>query len=413
MKKDFLEYIKQRGFYNQCTNDEGLIKELDNNLVAYTGFDCTAESLHIGSLVQIMMLRTFQKFGLKPIVLLGGGTTMIGDPSGKDETRKILNLEKINKNKNNLKNLFEKFLDFKSVNNKAIFVDNYEWLSKLDFITFVRDIGSQFSVNKMLSFESVKLRLERQQNLSFLEFNYMILQSYDFLELYKKYNCKLQFGGSDQWGNIISGIDLVKRKKSTELFGLTSPLIKTSTGEKMGKTNSGAIWLTEEKLSSYEYWQYWRNTSDKDVINFLKLFTEVDLIEIKKFERLKGSELNDAKILLANETTKICHGPEKASIAEKSARLLFDNKSITNNIPEKHIIKINLNIQKEYSLKEALVDINLTSSLGDSKRLIDNGGVKLNDLKITNKNYVLTSKDFKNNLLKVSVGKKKHGLVKI
>ncbi len=413
MKKDFLEYIKQRGFYNQCTNDEGLIKELDNNLVAYTGFDCTAESLHIGSLVQIMMLRTFQKFGLKPIVLLGGGTTMIGDPSGKDETRKILNLEKINKNKNNLKNLFEKFLDFKSVNNSAIFVDNYEWLSKLDFITFVRDIGSQFSVNKMLSFESVKLRLERQQNLSFLEFNYMILQSYDFLELYKKYNCKLQFGGSDQWGNIISGIDLVKRKKSTELFGLTSPLIKTSTGEKMGKTNSGAIWLTEEKLSSYEYWQYWRNTSDKDVINFLKLFTEVDLIEIKKFERLKGSELNDAKILLANETTKICHGTEKASIAEKSARLLFDNKSITNNIPEKHIIKINLNIQKEYSLKEALVDINLTSSLGDSKRLIDNGGVKLNDLKITNKNYVLTSKDFKNNLLKVSVGKKKHGLVKI
>ena len=299
------------------------------------------------------------------------------------------------------------------MNNKAIFVDNYEWLSKLDFITFVRDIGSQFSVNKMLSFESVKLRLERQQNLSFLEFNYMILQSYDFLELYKKYNCKLQFGGSDQWGNIISGIDLVKRKKSTELFGLTSPLIKTSSGDKMGKTNSGAIWLTEEKLSSYEYWQYWRNTSDKDVINFLKLFTEVDLIEIKKFERLKGSELNDAKILLANETTKICHGHEKAALAEKSARLLFDNKSITHNIPEKHIIKINLNIQKGYSLKEALVDINLTSSLGDSKRLIDNGGVKLNDLKITNKNYVLTSKDFKNNLLKVSVGKKKHGLVKI
>ena len=314
MNSHYLNYIKSRGYFNQCTDFEGLSAQLQNrNVTVYAGFDCTADSLHVGSLVQIMMLRLFQKMGCKVLILLGGGTTQIGDPSGKDETRQIMNHEKISYNKRKVEQIFSQFIKIGKQKKDAIILDNNTWLSDLNYIDFIRNYGSLFSVNRMLTFDSIKMRLQRQQNLSFLEFNYVLLQSYDFFVLNKNYGCNLQIGGSDQWGNIVSGIDLIKKfEPKKEVFGLTSPLITTSSGEKMGKTSDGAIWLTEEKFDSYNYWQFWRNTEDKDVIKFLKLFTEIGNDEILKLESLKGHELNEAKKLLANEATRICHGEEKS-----------------------------------------------------------------------------------------------------
>lgn len=411
MNKNFLNYIKSRGYFNQCTDLEGLdSKFMEKKITAYAGFDCTADSLHVGSLVQIMMLRILQKFGCKVIILLGGGTTLIGDPSGKDETRQIMNYDKILLNKKKLEMIFKQFISIGDGKDDAIILDNFEWLSTLNYIDFLREFGSQFSVNRMLSFESVKVRLQRQQNLSFLEFNYVLLQSFDFYMLNKKYNCNLQIGGSDQWGNIVSGIDLIKRLNSSKsVYGLTSPLITTSSGEKMGKTAKGAIWLTEEKLSSYDYWQFWRNTEDKDVMNFIKLFTEVDNSEISKLDKLRGNELNEAKIILANEATNICHGIEKSQKAELDSKNYFNN-SLHNNISENH--KITIDLKKRKSLREILVDLSLSKSMSESKRLIESGGVKINNKKIVDKNHILENCDFDNKeILQVSVGKKKHAFI--
>ena len=415
MQNSFLNYINERGFFNQCTNLKGLEKVLEKKSIGYIGFDCTADSLHIGSLVPIMLLRAFQKFGHQPIVLLGGGTTQIGDPSGKDKTREILTIQKIEENKEKLKSLFMKFLSFSNTKkNRAILLDNLNWVKKLNYVDFLREIGSQFSINRMLTLESVKQRLNREQNLSFLEFNYSIIQSFDFLELYKKNQCNIQFGGSDQWGNIISGIELVKKKTRQEVFGLTSPLITTSDGIKMGKTNAGAVWLTSEKLSPYEYWQYWRNIDDKDVTKFLLLFTELDVAVIEKYKTSSGSELNNAKILLANEATKICHGDESARQAEKSANTIFTKNEIDLNIPEKNKLQIsNEEIQNAMSLKQLLVLINLSTSIAESKRLITNGGVKINSYKVLDKEYAIQHSDFIDNLMFISVGKKRNGIIKL
>ena len=329
---DFINIMFERGFIHQITDKENLKKEMINSsVVGYIGFDCTAPSLHVGSLIQIMMLRWFQKTGNKPIVLMGGGTTKVGDPSGKDSARPFLSTEKIKFNKENIKTIFEKFLKFGDNNNDAIMVDNSDWLEDLNYISFLRDYGSYFSVNKLINLESVKLRLEREQNLSFLEFNYSLLQAFDFLQLSKNYNCKIQMGGSDQWGNIITGLDLVKKVTSKQSYGLTSPLLTTSSGSKMGKTANGAIWLNKDQLSDWDFWQYWRNTEDLDVIKFLKLFTELPISEIKKLEKLKGAEINEAKIILANEVTKLCRNSEVAQKISSSSANLF-NKSKTDEI---------------------------------------------------------------------------------
>ncbi len=413
MNLSFFNYIKSRGYFNQCTDLKGLKNNfLNKNITVYAGFDCTADSLHVGSLVQIMLLRILQNFQCKVIVLLGGGTTLIGDPSGKDETRLIMNFDKISNNKKKLKEIFSKFLSVGKHEDDAIILDNFDWLSKLNYIDFIREFGSQFSVNRMLSFDSVKLRLQRQQNLSFLEFNYVLLQSFDFYILNKEYNCNLQIGGSDQWGNIISGIDLIKKlRPESNVYGLTSPLITTSNGEKMGKTAKGAVWLTEEKLNAYDYWQFWRNTEDKDVIKFIKLFTEINNEEISKLEKLEGNELNTAKILLANEATKICHGKEKSKQAEIDAKNIF-SKKVQGDVSENH--KIFIDLKKNNNLREVLVDLNLSNSLSESKRLIENGGVKINNKKIIDKNYIIRIHDFVHkDIIKVSVGKKKHGLIQL
>lgn len=415
MKISFIDYLIQRGFYNQCTNDNGLKKLLDKPNIGYIGFDCTANSLHVGSLVPIMLLRAFQKFGHKPIVLLGGGTSLIGDPSGKDETRNILNISKVNSNKNKLTKIFKKFLKFNSDFNSTEIVNNYDWIKKINYLSFIREIGSQFSINRMLSFDSVKLRLQREQNLSFLEFNYALIQSYDFLELFKKKNCKIQFGGSDQWGNIVSGIDLIKKMQNKETFGLTLPLIQTSSGKKMGKTNNGAIWLTEENLSVYEYWQYWRNTADKDVIRFLKLFTDLPLNTINQFKKVKGEKINDAKILLANEATKICHGEVKSLKAENASQNLFVKNTVDQNIPKKNILTINHSeLINQVSLKDILIKINLSNSMSESKRLIISGAVKINNERVNNKDFYFKKINLKSkDEIKISVGKKRFGLLKI
>ena len=321
----FIKVLVERGFIHQATDLNGLDKLCySQSIAAYIGFDCTADSLHVGSLTQIMMLRHLQKTGHKPIVLMGGGTTKVGDPSGKDSARPLLTINDINLNMESIKSIFEKYLVFGKNPSDAVMVDNSIWLDKLELISFLRDYGKHFSINRLLSMESVKQRLEREQPLSFLEFNYAILQAYDFLELNRKYNCFLQMGGSDQWGNIVSGIDLTRRIQSKEVFGLTSPLITTASGSKMGKTANGAIWLNEDKLSTWDFWQFWRNTEDKDVIRFLKLFTEVPISQIQEIQKLKGAQINDAKILLANEVTKLCHGTEAAIKAHNSAKDTFE-----------------------------------------------------------------------------------------
>ena len=411
---DFIKEIIARGFIHQATDINNLDKLLDNSHIipAYIGFDCTASSLHVGSLIQIMLLKWFQKSGHKPIVLLGGGTSLVGDPSGKDESRKLINEDIIKSNSIGIKDVFNKFLNFDQGDNKALMVDNSEWLKNLNYIEFLRDYGKHFSINRMLTFDSVKLRLDREQTLSFLEFNYMILQAYDFYELNKRYGCKIQMGGSDQWGNIINGIELHRRVNSltskNPLYGLTSPLITTASGSKMGKTANGAIWLNSNLCSPWDYWQFWRNTEDKDVIRFLKLFTEISLGEIKKLEELEGAEINDAKIILANAATTLLHGEEETKKAISTAKNIFEKKEGTANLP---VISYNNNeLTEGVPILECLTNNNyLLSSKGEARRLIRGSGVKINNITVSDENMKINNSLFVNeSRIKLSVGKKKH-----
>ena len=405
----FLKEFKDRGFFYQCTNEDELSKLLDKEEIkGYIGFDCTAESLHVGSLLQIMCLRLLQKHGHRPIVLLGGGTTRIGDPSGKDKTRIILSEADIEKNIKNIEKILKNFLDIKDPKTRPIFVNNYSWLKDLNYISFLRDIGKHFTINKMLSFDSVKTRLEREQSLSYMEFNYMILQAYDFLELSKKENCVLQMGGSDQWGNIVNGVDLIKRHSNKQAYGLTTPLITLASGAKMGKTESGAVWLDKKFLSSYDYWQFWRNIDDKDVLKFLKIFTDID---INKIEKIKNNNINELKILLANKATEMLHGEQEAKNSEETAKQTFTDNSMGDNLPSVPIS------DKELHGKITIIDLIVLSKLESSKseirRLIKGNGIKINNQIIDDERLIITKVLFKNNLIKLSLGKKKHIKVKL
>jgi len=400
----FLKEFKDRGFFYQCTNEDELSKLLDKEKISgYIGFDCTAESLHVGSLLQIMCLRLLQKHGHRPIVLLGGGTTRIGDPSGKDKTRTILNEKEIEKNIDNIEKILKNFLDTKDPKTKPIFVNNYSWLKGLNYISFLRDIGKHFTINKMLSFDSVKTRLEREQSLSYMEFNYMILQAYDFLELNKKQNCVLQMGGSDQWGNIVNGVDLIKRHSNKQAYGLTTPLITLASGAKMGKTESGAVWLDKKFLSSYDYWQFWRNIDDRDVLKFLKIFTD---ISIEKIEKIKNNNINELKILLANKATEMLHGEHEAKGSEETAKQTFADNSIGDSLPS---ISIS---EKKLKDKITIIDLIMISKLEGSKseirRLIKGNGIKINNQIISDEKLIVTKDLFQNNLIKLSLGKKRH-----
>ena len=411
MKNNFLREMQERGYLNQCT-DLGKLGEICNkkSISGYIGFDCTASSLHVGSLLQIMILKLMQKHGHQPIVLLGGGTTLIGDPSGKDSTRKILDQNEIKKNIKSITRVFNKILDTSNKNTTPIFVNNAEWLTKLNYIQFLRDIGSHFTINKMLTFDSVKLRLDREQSLSYMEFNYMILQAYDFYQLFMKNNCILQIGGSDQWGNIINGTDLIRRKLHKEAYGLTSPLITLASGAKMGKTENGAIWLNEDQLSPYDYWQFWRNTDDRDVKKFLNFFTEIEPAEINNIYE-KEKNINNLKILLANEATKILHGKEVSKKAEQTAKDTFEGNGLSSGLPE---IKIKSNeIKKGINILDFIAENKILSSKNEARRAIANRGIKIDDIIIENEKKILRLDDFKKNLLKISYGKKKHYIVKI
>ena len=406
IKSDFLKIMIERGFIHQMTDKEGLDSECySGSITGYIGFDCTAPSLHVGSLIQIMMLRWFQKTGNKPIVLMGGGTTKIGDPSGKDTARPVLTSKMINDNKDSIKTIFERFLSFGEEQNGALLIDNSIWLDKLNYISFLRDFGSSFSINKLINLDSVKLRLEREQNLSFLEFNYSLLQAFDFLKLNQEYNCQLQMGGSDQWGNIITGLDLVRKKISRQAFGLTSPLLTTSSGTKMGKSANGAVWLNENQLSNWDFWQYWRNTEDLDVVKFLKLFTELPISEIEKLEKLKGAEINDAKIILANEVTKLCRGEKEAEQVSNAAINTFNKLQNDDALPKKTILEAKI------SIIDALKLLDFAKSNGEARRLIRGNGAKINDAVVNDENFILSNYHFKDNKAKISSGKKKHGLL--
>ena len=400
----FLKEFKDRGFFYQCTGEENLSQLLDKEKIrAYIGFDCTAESLHVGSLLQIMCLRLLQKHGHQPIVLLGGGTTRIGDPSGKDKTRTILSEEEIEKNINNVEKILKNFLDDEDPKTKPIFVNNYTWLKNLNYISFLRDIGKHFTINKMLSFDSVKIRLEREQSLSYMEFNYMILQAYDFLELNKKENCMLQIGGSDQWGNIVNGVDLIKRYSNNHVYGLTTPLITLASGAKMGKTESGAVWLDKKFLSAYDYWQFWRNIDDRDVLKFLKIFTDINIDEI---ENIKNDNINELKILLANKATSMLHGEDEARKCEETAKQTFSGNSLGDNLPaiqiNKQMLDDNINILDLVILSK------LEKSKSEIRRLIKGNGIKINSQAISDEKFLITANLFKDNLIKLSLGKKKH-----
>ena len=402
-----LEELKLRGFIHQCTDEKKLNNSLNSDSINfYIGFDCTAKSLHVGSLIQIMMMRIFQKYGHTPIVLIGEGTTKIGDPSGKDQSRKMLSADDIKNNSSNLVKVFDKFLISKS-KNKPIYANNADWLDNINYINFLRDYGKYFTINKMLSFDSVKLRLDREQSLSFVEFNYMILQAYDYLELHNRYNCKLQIGGSDQWGNIVNGIDLIRRDSSSEVYGLTTPLLTNAKNEKMGKTVDGAVWLNEEMLTPYDYWQFWRNVDDRDVFRFLKLFTDKTLEEIKLLEN--DTNINNVKILLANAATEMLHGKEKANLAEKTANDVFKNEGSSENLP---LINVNLT-EGKLSLNDLIVEIGFASSKSETRKLIKNNGVKINKALVSDELKILSANDFdNNNEILVSVGKKKHFIIK-
>jgi len=416
-KSEFIQRVEERGFIHQCTDLDGLDalaleEEKDKApLTAYIGFDCTAPSLHAGSLVSIMLLRLFQQAGHKPIVLMGGGTTKVGDPSGKDEARKFFSDDDIAANMAGIKDVFAKFLTFGDGPTDAVMVNNADWLDDLNYIAFLRDYGRHFSVNRMLGYESVKLRLEREQPLSFLEFNYMILQAYDFLELGRRHGCALQMGGSDQWGNIVGGVDLGRRVEGLELFGLTTPLLTTSSGAKMGKTADGAVWLNEDMLSAYEYWQYWRNTEDADVAKFLKLFTEMPLDEIARLEALEGEDINEAKKVLADRATALCHGEDAASAAAETARQTFEEGAQGAGLPTVQIARADLDAG--IPAFELFKQSGLAQTNGEARRLIKGGGGRVNDAAIGNETQAITSADLnEDGVIKLSAGKKRHALIK-
>ncbi|MGB1473696.1 MAG: tyrosine--tRNA ligase [Candidatus Puniceispirillaceae bacterium] len=411
-KSEFLKTLISRGYMHQATNLDGLDRLAEQQPIsAYIGFDCTANSLHVGSLIQIMMLRLLQRTGHKPIVLMGGGTTKVGDPSGKDEARPLLSDQDIEQNKQGIKKIFEKYLTFGDGPTDALMVDNAEWLDQLAYIRFLRDFGSHFSINRMMGMESVKLRLEREQNLSFLEFNYAILQAYDFLELRRRYGCSLQMGGSDQWGNIVSGVDLTRRVDQQEIFGLTSPLITTASGAKMGKTATGAIWLNEDRLPVFDFWQFWRNTEDQDVGRFLRLFTELPESEITKLEALEGAEINQAKIILANEVTSLCHGADAARQAEQTARQSFSQGVIAEGLPTLDIDKAEM---PSLSVIDAFVQSGLAASKGEVRRLIRGGGARLNNQAISDEDRLLLTDDFDTDgRAQIAAGKKRRAILQL
>jgi len=400
----FLKEFKDRGYFYQCTSEADLSNLLDKEKIkAYIGFDCTAESLHVGSLLQIMCLRLLQKNGHRPIVLLGGGTTRIGDPSGKDKTRKILDENEIEKNIKNIQNILKKFLDSDDPKTSPIYVNNYTWLKDLNYISFLRDIGKHFTINRMLTFDSVKLRLEREQSLSYMEFNYMILQAYDFLELNKKENCVLQIGGSDQWGNIVNGVELIKRYSNNQTYGLTTPLITLATGAKMGKTENGAIWLDEKYLSAYDYWQFWRNVDDRDVIKFLKMFTDIDISEINASEE---KNINELKILLANKATAMLHGEDAAQNSEQAAKEAFSGNSLGSNLPS---VKIETKqLENNVNIIDLIILSKAENSKSEIRRLIKGKAIKINDAVVPDEKFIINQELFTENYLKLSIGKKRH-----
>ena len=408
-KSDLIQIFSERGYIHQATDLEAIDTHAATSIIpTYIGFDCTADSLHVGSLVQIMMLRILQRCGHKPIVLMGGGTTKVGDPSGKDSARPLLSDQDIETNKNGIKKVFEKYLTFGDAPADALMVDNADWLDTLHYIKFLRDFGAHFSINRMMGMESVKLRLDREQNLSFLEFNYAILQAYDFLELRRRYGCMMQLGGSDQWGNIVTGIDLTRRVDGQEVFGLTSPLITTSSGAKMGKSANGAIWLNQERLSPLDFWQFWRNTEDADVERFLGLFTELPMDEVRRLGALQGAEINDSKIILANQATSLCHGEAAAHTAEATAQTTFGDKGMSDGLPQVEIGRDNAN---GLSMIAALNLVGFAKSNGEARRLIRGGGARLNDQAITDEEVGLKLADFVDGKAKISAGKKRHALI--
>jgi len=411
-RSDFLRILAERGFIHQGTDLEGLDEQLSASVVsAYIGFDCTADSLHVGSLMQIMALRHLQKSGHRPIVLMGGGTTKVGDPSGKDEARKLLTTDDINANMAGIKKVFAKFLTFGDGSTDAVMDNNADWLDKLNYIDFLRDYGRHFSVNRMLSFDSVKLRLDREQPLSFLEFNYMILQAYDFLELARRRDCSLQMGGSDQWGNIVNGVELGRRVDGKALFGVTTPLLTTASGAKMGKTAAGAIWINEDKLSAWDYWQFWRNTEDADVGRFLKLFTELPLDEIARLEALQGAEINEAKKILANEVTRMAHGEAAAGQAAETARKTFEEGAAADTLPSVDIPASDL--AAGIPAFALFARVGLAASNGEARRLIKGGGAKLNDQTVGEETQAIGAEHAKDGVIKLTAGKKRHLLVRV
>ena len=411
-KSDLLNVLATRGYIHQVSEPEALDALARNSTItAYIGFDCTAPSLHIGHLLPIMMLHWMQQAGHRPIALMGGGTTRVGDPSGKDESRRILTDEVIAANLSSIRETFSKFLRFGDGPTDAIMANNADWLNSLNYIDFLRDVGRHFSVNRMLSFDSVKLRIDRQQELSFLEFNYMILQAYDFVELRKRYDCVLQMGGSDQWGNIINGIDLGRRMLNAQLFALTTPLITTSSGAKMGKTAAGAVWLNADQMSPYDYWQFWRNTEDGDVVRFLKLFTVLPLAEIGRLAALKGQDINDAKKILATEATALLHGRTAADAAAETARRTFEEGALAQTLPTIEITRTDL--EAGLSVLGAFVKAGLVTSNGEARRQIKGGGIKVNDVTVTDEKMALTpSLLTPEGVIKLSLGRKRHILLK-
>jgi tyrosyl-tRNA synthetase len=410
-KSDFLDTLASRGFIHQVSEPDALDALAKSaRITGYIGFDCTAPSLHVGSLLPIMMLYWMQQTGHRPIALIGGGTTRVGDPSGKDESRRLLTDEMIEENLKGIRAIFAKFLRFGGGPSDAVMADNADWLNGLNYIDFLRDVGRHFSVNRMLSFDSVKLRLDRQQELSFLEFNYMILQAYDFVELHKRTGCVLQMGGSDQWGNIVAGIDLGRRMTNAQLFALTAPLITTSSGAKMGKTAAGAVWLNADMVSPYEYWQYWRNTEDGDVARFLKLFTTLPLAEIGRLAALRDQELNEAKKVLATEATALVHGRQAAEQAADTARRTFEDGALAETLPTVEIPRAEL--EKGIGVLSAAMRAGLVSSTSDARRQIKGGGLRVNDVTVTDERLVLSADDAAEGVIKLSLGRKRHVLLK-
>ena len=411
-KSEFLRVLTARGYVHQCTDMDGLDRlASEGTLIAYEGFDCTAPSLHVGNLVGIMVLRHLQRAGYQPIVLMGGGTTKVGDPSGKEESRQILSEAEIAANMAGIKQVFARFLEFGDGPTDALMVNNADWLDPLEYIPFLREFGPHFSVNRMLAMDSVKLRLDRQQPLSFLEFNYMVLQAYDFLELARRHDCVLQVGGSDQWGNIVNGVELGRRVDNRTLYGLTSPLLTTSSGAKMGKTADGAVWLNERMLSAYDYWQFWRNADDADVGRFLRLFTELPLDEIERLERLQGDEINEAKKILANEVTSLCHGPKASQMAAETARNTFEGSGVSENLQGIDVPRAELN--EGVAAFELLHRAGLCSSRGEARRLIKGGGGRVNDIVIGDEAQLITLDHLgAEGLIKLSAGRKRHARVK-